>query len=100
MNQTVYPGIDQDTYGGMTYYGRIIKDAWVFGLIPETETCAGWSHGQLDTLTQQVNAKWEEHGLLPSRLPAELRERYARIHEAAVQRAREQGWNPELGDDD
>jgi hypothetical protein len=33
-------------------------------------------------------------------LPEELRERHQRIYAAAVARARELGWNPELGDDD
>lgn len=96
----LYPGIDQDTYGGMTFIGKIIKDAWTFGLIPETETCEGWDYGRIEALQQQVHAKWEEYGLLPSRLPPELRERHERIHAAAVTRARALGWDPELEDDD
>jgi hypothetical protein len=40
------------------------------------------------------------YGLLASRLPPELRERHARIYAAAVVRAREEGWNPELDDED
>jgi hypothetical protein len=38
-----YDGIDKDLYGGMTDPSRIIRHAWAFGLIPETETCAGWN---------------------------------------------------------
>ncbi len=29
-----YVGIEQDENGGMTHYGLIVRDAWVFGLIP------------------------------------------------------------------
>lgn len=32
--QKIYVGIDQDRYGGMTAMGAIIKDAWVFSLLP------------------------------------------------------------------
>ena len=38
-----YVGIDQDTNGGMTHLGRIVMDGWVFGCIPENETCARYS---------------------------------------------------------
>lgn len=100
MAENTYPGIDQDTQGGMTFIGKIIKDAWVFELIPETETCAGWNFARIESLQSKVNAKWEEYGLLPSRLPPELRERHDRIHQQAVDRARKAGWDPELGDDD
>lgn len=37
-----YAGIDKDIDGGMTAAGRIIRDAWAFDILPETETCAGW----------------------------------------------------------
>jgi hypothetical protein len=47
-----------------------------------------------------VCTAWEPYGSLASRLPPELRERHARIYAAAIQRAREHGWNPELGDED
>lgn len=100
MAANTYPGIDQDTHGGMTFIGKIIKDGWVFGIIPETETCAGWTFSRIENLQQQVNQKWEEYGLLPSRLPPDLRERHDRIHGEAIERARKLGWDPELGDDD
>ena len=45
-----YPGLDGDENGGMTYLGQIVKDAWVFGLLPETEQCAGWSRSQMQAL--------------------------------------------------
>jgi len=95
-----YPGIDQDRYGGMSDVGNIIRDAWVFGLIPESETCAGWDHGRLDQLYARVHEAWAPYGHLVSRLPPDLRERHERIFGEAVRRARELGWSPELGDDD
>ena len=45
-----YMGIDKDPKGAMNPTGNVIRDAWVFGLIPETETCEGWSVGQVDVL--------------------------------------------------
>ena len=98
--ERIYPGIHDDRYGGMTDVGRIIRDAWVFGILPETETCAGWSPAQIDALHERVSRAWESHGHIPSRLPPDLRERHERIHAEAVERARSLGWNPELGDDD
>ena len=47
MDTRIYPGIDKDRYGGMTDIGRIIRDAWVFGLIPETETGIGWTYSRV-----------------------------------------------------
>lgn len=98
--QKVYAGIDKEPRGGMTPTANIVRDAWVFGIIPETETCAGWTVHQIDQLYTQVTEAWMPHGHLASRLPPELRERHARIYQAAVAMAREQGWDPELGDDD
>lgn len=95
-----YVGISHDRHGGMTHHGLIVKDAWVFGLIPETETCAGWTAPQMQLLQDKVAAAWEPYGHLPSRLPQGLRERHARIHAEAMARAREAGWDPELGEDD
>jgi hypothetical protein len=95
-----YVGIYQDKYGGLTHLGQIVKDAWLFGIIPETETCAGWDQGQIQAIYEQVNAKWDAHGHLPSRLPPELRERHTRIYQQAIARAKAQGWNPELNEDD
>ena len=101
MRQTkVYPGIDFDEHAGMTPVGTIIRDAWVFGLIPERETCAGWSLDQVELLYDKVSRAWEPYGHLVSRLPPEIRERHTRIYEAAVRQAREMGWNPELDEGD
>lgn len=95
-----YAGIGQDKNGGMTHHGLIVRDAWVFGLIPETEPCAGWTAAQFQLLHDKVAAAWKPYGNLPSSLPGELRERHARIHGEAVVRARKMGWDPELGEDD
>jgi hypothetical protein len=96
----IYQGLDKDPQGGMNPTGNIIRDAWVFGLIPETETCAGWTLQGIEALYDKVEAAWEPYGRLPSRLPPDLRERHARIYAAAVERARAAGWNPELDDED
>ena len=80
--------------------GNIIRDAWVFGIIPESETCAGWTVQGIAALYDKVTKAWEPYGHLVSRLPEELRERHQRIYDAAVANARELGWNPELGEDD
>ncbi len=95
-----YVGIDNDSFGGMTPTGTIIRDAWVFGLVPESETCEGWTMAQLQQLYDRVTKAWEPYGHLVSNLPPELRERHARIYDEAVQRARELGWDPDLSDED
>ena len=33
--ENTYKGIDHEDHHGMTMTGRIIRDAWVFGLLPE-----------------------------------------------------------------
>ena len=96
--QKIYEGIYNDTDAGMTPTGNIIRDAWVFGIIPETETCKGWTIDRIDALYDQVTKAWEPHGHLVSRLPEELRQRHERIYRQAVDLARERGWNPELDD--
>ena len=95
-----YPGLDEDKNGGMTYLGQIVKDAWVFGLLPETERCAGWSRGQMQALYHRLTVEWDKYGNIPSQLPSELRQRHARIYSEAMERARQGGWDPELGEDD
>jgi hypothetical protein len=94
-----YQGIHADRFGGMTPTGNIIRDAWLFGIIPEEQDCAGWLVAGIQDLYDKVAVAWEPYGHLPSRLPPELWERHARIYGAAVARARELGWDPELGDE-
>lgn len=95
-----YVGLNEDEHGGMTHLGRIVMDGWVFGIIPESETCKGWSAAQIQALYEKVYAAWEPYSHLPSRLPDALRQRHARIYAAAMATGRAQGWDPELGDDD
>ncbi len=96
----VYVGLDNELNGGMTPTGNIIRDAWVFGLIPETETCQGWRAAGIDALYDKVTAAWAPYGHLVSRLPPELAERHRRIYDAAVAKARTAGWDPELDEND
>lgn len=95
-----YMGIDKDPQGAINPTGNIIRDAWVFGIIPETETCAGWNAQGIESLYEKVMAAWQPYGHLVSNLPADLRERHSRIYTAAVEQARRLGWNPELPDED
>jgi hypothetical protein len=100
MKAKIYEGIDKEPKGAMNPTGNIIRDAWLFGLIPEDETCAGWTVQGIDALYDKVTAAWAPYGHLVSNLPPELREKHQRIYDAATARARELGWDPELGDDD
>jgi hypothetical protein len=100
MSALIYAGIDQDENGGLTHMGRIVREAWLFGILPESETCAGWSAPRMQNLYERVYAAWEPYAHLPSRLPPELRERHAMLYEAAINAARAKGWNAELGEDD
>lgn len=95
-----YVGVDKDIHGGMTSIGKMIRDAWVFGLIPETETCEGWNLAGIDALLQKVNAEWDKYGCLVSHLPEELAERHSRIHGEAIAKAKAAGWQGELETDD
>jgi hypothetical protein len=90
-----YVGIDNDVNGGMTTIGKIIRDAWVFELLPETETCEGWSQGQVDSLLDKLNAEWDKYGCMVSQLPEALRERHQRIHDKAIANAKAAGWTGE-----
>jgi hypothetical protein len=96
----IYPGVDEDLKQGITPTGNIIRDAWVFGILPESETCTGWTLQGIESLYDRVSAAWEPHGHQVSRLPPELFERHQRIYRVAVERARENGWDPSLGEDD
>jgi hypothetical protein len=99
MKSKIYHGIHNEPQGGMTPTANIIRDAWVFGLIPEDETCEGWTIQGIDNLYDKVTVEWDKYGHLVSRLPEDLRERHQRIYDAAVARARELGWDPELDDE-
>jgi len=100
MEQIRYAGLNNDENGGMTHWGQMVKDAWVFSLISDSEDCAGWTDGQMKVLYEKIWSEWEKYGHLPSRLPEDLRERYVQIHQEAIAQAKAKGWNPELEDDD
>ena len=95
-----YVGIDNDVSGGMTTIGKIIRDAWVFGLIEESETCEGWNFAGVDALLDKVNTEWDKYGCLVSNLPVELYERHQRIHDKAITNAKAAGWSGEVETDD
>jgi hypothetical protein len=97
---TRYVGIHKDKYGGMTDIGRMIRDAWVFGILPEDETCEGWDLGRIEQLYDAVHKAWLPYGHLVSKLTPELRERHARIYAEAVERAHAQGWDTDLAHED
>jgi len=96
-----YAGIDKDEGGGMSPTAKIVRDAWAFGLIPETETCEGWRVHQIEALWVQVNSEWDKYGFRVGAMPPEVQERYLRIQKAAVDRAKAAGWSgaQELEDD-
>lgn len=94
-----YVGLDQDRHD-ITPLGRIVLDARVFGLIPETQDCAGWSLGQMQVLMGKVDQLWDQYGNVPSELPPELAERHKRIYEEAITRAKARGWDAELSDNE
>lgn len=99
MERPTYPGFYNDTHG-ITQLGRVVLDAWVFGLLSEAEDCTGWDLGRMQNLMNQVDLKWDEFGNLPSQLPPELLTRHTQLYRDAMARAAGRGWDPELGDED
>ena len=100
MIKPVYAGIDKDSKVGLTLLGRMVLDAWVFGILPETQTCEGWDAALMQNLYEKVYAAWQPYAHLPSRLPEELRIKHAKFYDTAINAARKDGWDPELGDDE
>lgn len=100
MKEQIYVGIHEDRNGGLTHLGRIVIDAWIFGILPESETCAGWNHSQMQNLYEKVYAAWEPYAHLPSRLPADLQRRHARLYAQVIDNAKSKGWIAELDEDD
>ncbi|MBN4080208.1 hypothetical protein JYT31_00950 [Beggiatoa alba] len=98
--QDKYVGIQNDLNGGMTTIGKLIRDAWVFKLLPESETCEGWNLAGIDALLQKVNAEWDKYGCLVSHLPEDLFKRHQLIHNKAVEKARAAGWSGDVETDD
>ncbi len=100
MTQLSYAGIEEDERAGLTHLGRIVRDAWVFDILPESETCAGWNAARMQQLYEQVYAAWEPYAHLPSRLPEPLRKRHESLYAQAIDNAKQRGWNAELSEDD
>lgn len=90
-----YPGLDNDEYGGMTPVGNTIRDAWVFGLLPEGETCSGWTLNALEALYKGVSENWERYEYDVKKMPDEMQQRHAQYHKAAIEKALKRGWNPD-----
>jgi hypothetical protein len=97
--KTPYCGFNQDSHG-ITTLGRVVLDAWVFGLLPREVDCEGWDLARMQQLMRQVEDRWDQYGNVPSRLPPELRDRHTELYAWATARARERGWNPELDEDE
>ncbi len=91
-----YVGLNNERYGGMSILGRMIRDAWVFGLLAEGETCEGWPMGAMDDLYNKVSTEWEKYGCLVSKLPEDLMAKHQRIHGAAFEAAKAAGWSGEI----
>ncbi len=91
-----YVGVDNDFNGGMTPIGKIIRDAWVFGILEENETCENWNLSGIDALLQKVNAEWDKYGCMVSNLPEELAKRHYHIHNIAIEKAKQSGWSGEM----
>jgi hypothetical protein len=95
-----YVGVDNDIDGGMTTIGKLVRDAKVFGLIEESETCKGWNFAGVDALLDKVNNEWDKYGCLVSHLPEDLFKRHQEIHGEAMKKARAAGWCGEQETDD
>lgn len=91
-----YPGLEHDINGAMTNIGKIIRDAWVFEILPESETCENWEMSRIQAIHEQVNREWDKYGCMVSNLPADLRERHKRIYDDAIAFAKQRGWDPEI----
>lgn len=88
-----YVGIDNEVNGGMTDTAKIIRDAWAFGIIPETQTCEGWLVAGIEDLWRKVDEEWEKYSFSVNMLPEEIRDRYMRIQTEAIRTARAAGWD-------
>jgi len=95
-----YVGVDNDMNGGMTTIGKLVRDAKVFGLIDDSETCEGWRFAGIDALLDKVNIEWDKYGCSVSQLPKELFERHQTIHNKAMEEAKAAGWSGEQETED
>ena len=93
---STYVGVQNEINGGMTPIAKLVRDAWVFEILPEEETCEGWDLGRVNLLLDEVNREWDKYGCLVSRLPVAMMERHNRIHSVAIEQARAAGWSGEF----
>jgi len=95
-----YVGVDNDVNGGMTTIGKLIRDAKVFGILEDSETCEGWNFAGIDALLDKVNTEWDKYGCLVSHLPEDLFKRHQEIHGVAIIKAKAAGWSGEQETED
>lgn len=95
-----YAGVNNDINGGMTAIGKIVRDAKVFGLIEDSETCEGWNLAGIEALLLKVDLEWDKYGCSVSHLPEDLFKRHQDIHNKAIEDARAAGWSGERETDD
>ncbi len=99
MAEKTYSGLEEDLKRGMTATSKIVLDAKVFGLIDDDQSCAGWNVRGIEALYDKVTLAWQPYGLIPSRLPDELRQRHEKIFGDAIKIARAHGWDPSAEED-
>lgn len=100
MPQQTYPGIYNDEAGKLTHYGRTVMDAWVFEIIPTSETCEGWDFFRMKELSNKVAAVWLQYDNEPRNLPDDYRMRHAMLYEQARMRGEKAIWDPNIDGDD
>ena len=93
--KATYAGVDNDKHAGMTSLGKLIRDAKVFGILEDDETCKGWNAAGFDALLAKVNVEWDKVGCMVSQLPKDLFDRHQEIHGKALKEARAVGWTGE-----
>ena len=65
----------------MTMPGRVLLDAGLFSLVPETEACAGWGLQRMQKLMGEVENERAKYGNPSSFLLPELRRRHRELGE-------------------
>jgi hypothetical protein len=100
MSTQKYVGIYKDGAGGLTPMGRTVMDAWVFEIIPVSETCEGWDFSRMEELAGKVSAAWIQYENTPRNLPDDLRMRHAMLYEQARMRGENVSWDPNIDGDD
>lgn len=58
--ERTYVGIDNNQFGDMTALSGLVKVALIFGLLPESQTCEGWTHAAMEALGEKVRREWQK----------------------------------------